>query len=407
MTVDVAEQLGEAPNPVVEQLVDRDGLPLGLQRPRLDPAHREQVLDEPIESFGLVGDQFEQILSRRLRRRRPRHGGPTRPRGSPRGACAGRATPIAGAQHAARRPPRVPASRPPAGPARPASPRWRATALPPLPCAERRRAAVRPSRATSVATIRATSGEHDERDELVDGVDLERPVRLEEDEVERAGGEHGDRQARGTATDQRGDDARQHENQAGRGRRDVVAERAAATAGRDEHSARLPTTPPRSRRIDGLVPRSTSSKSAAWTQRTSKEPSPSRVKPASRRTCRFDEPCYDRLSEEGVRARASATSPPALGPLAAMSVLSPLRDQPLGTGVVVLVLVAIIVACGGARRAGGGAAATMSAALSFDFLFVPPYRDLKLGSAEELWPVGAADRIRSVGSSSVVRRTWR
>lgn len=95
----------------------------------------------------------------------------------------------------------------------------------------------------------------------------------------------------------------------------------------------------------------------------------------------------------------------ALGPLAAMSVLSPLRDQPLGTGVVVLVLAAIIVAAAVLAGPVAAAAATLSAAVSFDFLFVPPYRDLKLGTADELLPATLLVAF-GVWIVVVVRRTW-
>ena len=51
-------------DPVVEQLVDGDGLAFWLQRSGLDAAHREEILDEAVETLGLVGDQLEQFLSR-------------------------------------------------------------------------------------------------------------------------------------------------------------------------------------------------------------------------------------------------------------------------------------------------------------------------------------------------------
>ena len=95
-----------------------------------------------------------------------------------------------------------------------------------------------------------------------------------------------------------------------------------------------------------------------------------------------------------------------LGPLAAMSVLSTLREQPLSTGVVVLVLIAVIAAAAVLAGPRAGAAATLSAALSFDFLFIAPYRELKLGSLEELWPVALLIAF-GVWIVSVVRRTWR
>jgi K+-sensing histidine kinase KdpD len=94
-----------------------------------------------------------------------------------------------------------------------------------------------------------------------------------------------------------------------------------------------------------------------------------------------------------------------LGPLAAMSVLSPLRAQPLSTGVVVLVLVAMIVAAAVLAGPVAAAAATLSAAASFDFLFVPPYRELKLGPVEELWPAALLIAF-GLWIVVVVRGTW-
>jgi K+-sensing histidine kinase KdpD len=76
-----------------------------------------------------------------------------------------------------------------------------------------------------------------------------------------------------------------------------------------------------------------------------------------------------------------------LGPLTAVSVLSPLRDEPLSTGIVVLVLVALIGAAAVLAGPQAGAITTVTAVLSFDFLMVPPYGVLSFGSDPELWVV--------------------
>ena len=59
----VAEQRAEPLDPVVEQLVDGDGLSFWLQRSGFDAAHREEIGDEAVETLGFVGDQLEQFLS--------------------------------------------------------------------------------------------------------------------------------------------------------------------------------------------------------------------------------------------------------------------------------------------------------------------------------------------------------
>jgi K+-sensing histidine kinase KdpD len=95
-----------------------------------------------------------------------------------------------------------------------------------------------------------------------------------------------------------------------------------------------------------------------------------------------------------------------LGPLAAVAVLSVLREQPLSTGIVVLVLVSIIVAAAVLAGPVAGLTATLTAALSFDFLFIPPYRVLKVGATNEFWPVILL-LVFGVAIVSVVRRSWR
>ncbi len=95
-----------------------------------------------------------------------------------------------------------------------------------------------------------------------------------------------------------------------------------------------------------------------------------------------------------------------LGPLAATSVMSSLREQPLSAGVVILVLSAMIAASAVLAGPRAGAAATLCAALSFDFLFIPPFRELKLGPLDELWPVALLIAF-GVWIVAVVRRTWR
>ena len=59
----VAQQRAEPLDPVVEQLVNGNGLAFWLQRSGFDAAHREEILDEAVEPLGLVGDQLEQFLS--------------------------------------------------------------------------------------------------------------------------------------------------------------------------------------------------------------------------------------------------------------------------------------------------------------------------------------------------------
>jgi uncharacterized protein DUF4118 len=94
------------------------------------------------------------------------------------------------------------------------------------------------------------------------------------------------------------------------------------------------------------------------------------------------------------------------GTLGVAAVLSPVRGQPLGTGVVILALGSVIVVAAALAGPVTGAMATVTAAMSYDFLFVPPYRALTIASIDELWPAvlliafGAAVAV-------VVARPWR
>ena len=69
-----------------------------------------------------------------------------------------------------------------------------------------------------------------------------------------------------------------------------------------------------------------------------------------------------------------------------MSLLKFLREQPLSVPAVVLVLLVIIVVSAVLAGPIAGFTASLIAALSFDFLFVAPYRILKLSPIDELWP---------------------
>jgi hypothetical protein len=90
------------------------------------------------------------------------------------------------------------------------------------------------------------------------------------------------------------------------------------------------------------------------------------------------------------------------GPLAAVSLLKFLRQQPLSIPAVVLVLVVVIVVAAVLAGPFAGLAATLIAALSFDFWFVAPYRVLKLGPIDRLWPVA----LLLVGGASIVAAIW-
>jgi hypothetical protein len=94
-----------------------------------------------------------------------------------------------------------------------------------------------------------------------------------------------------------------------------------------------------------------------------------------------------------------------LGPLTAASILLPLREQPYVTSIVGVVLIVVIVASAVLAGPVAGAVATVTAVLSFDFLFVRPYLVLKMPSGDEVWPVVA---LLALGSLvvAVVRRRW-
>ena len=85
------------------------------------------------------------------------------------------------------------------------------------------------------------------------------------------------------------------------------------------------------------------------------------------------------------RAFAIGYTTAAVGPLAAVSLLKFLREQPLGVPTVVLALLVIIVVSAVLAGPIAGFAAGF-ATLSFDFLFVAPYTDIKLSPIDELWP---------------------
>ena len=94
-----------------------------------------------------------------------------------------------------------------------------------------------------------------------------------------------------------------------------------------------------------------------------------------------------------------------LGPLTAASILLPLREQPYVTSIVGVVLIVVIAASTVLASPCAGAVATVTAVLSFDFLFVRPYLVLKVPSGDEVWPVVA---LLALGSLVVVvvRRRW-
>jgi hypothetical protein len=105
------------------------------------------------------------------------------------------------------------------------------------------------------------------------------------------------------------------------------------------------------------------------------------------------------------RAFAIGFTTAAVGPLAAVSLSKFLREQPRSVPVVVLVLVAIIVVAAVLAGPIAGFTASLIAALSFDFLFVAPYRVLKLSPLDELWPAALVLAV-GVGVAWVVRRRW-
>jgi hypothetical protein len=90
-----------------------------------------------------------------------------------------------------------------------------------------------------------------------------------------------------------------------------------------------------------------------------------------------------------------------LGPFAAVTVLSPLRDQPLIAGVVVLALITVIATATALSGPWLGAVATVNSALWFNFLFVRPYGVLKFDGP--LWPI-AALLIAGLAAVAMARR---
>ena len=105
------------------------------------------------------------------------------------------------------------------------------------------------------------------------------------------------------------------------------------------------------------------------------------------------------------RAFAIGYTTAAVGPLAAVSLLKFMREQPLSVPLVVLVLLGIIVVSAVLAGPIAGFTASLIAALSFDFLFVTPYRVLKLSPIDELWP---AVLVLVAGASVAwaIRRRW-
>ena len=76
----------------------------------------------------------------------------------------------------------------------------------------------------------------------------------------------------------------------------------------------------------------------------------------------------------------------AFGPLAATTVMTGLRHQPHATGLVVAALVCVIGAAAVLAGPRAAAVATLTAALSFDFLLVRPYLELKVDTDDSMWP---------------------
>jgi hypothetical protein len=105
------------------------------------------------------------------------------------------------------------------------------------------------------------------------------------------------------------------------------------------------------------------------------------------------------------RALAVGYVTAAAGPLAAVAVLKFLREQPLSIPAVVLVLIVLIVVAAGLAGPFAGLMATVTAALSFDFVFVAPFRVLKLGPIGRLWPV-ALLLVAGTTIAAGVRRRW-
>lgn len=77
----------------------------------------------------------------------------------------------------------------------------------------------------------------------------------------------------------------------------------------------------------------------------------------------------------------------AFGPLAATTLMTGLRHQPHAADVAVVTLVCVIGAAAVFAGPKAAAVATLTAALSFDFLLVHPYRELKIDTDDSMWPV--------------------
>ena len=74
------------------------------------------------------------------------------------------------------------------------------------------------------------------------------------------------------------------------------------------------------------------------------------------------------------------------GPLAATTVMTGLRHQPYATGFAVAALICVIGAAAVLAGPKAAAVATVTAALSFDFLLVRPYLELKVDTDDSMWP---------------------
>ena len=92
------------------------------------------------------------------------------------------------------------------------------------------------------------------------------------------------------------------------------------------------------------------------------------------------------------------------GPLATAAVLSPWRDQPL-TGIVVFALLVTVAVATVLAGPGAGALATILSALSYDFVFVPPYRVIKVEFDGQLWPL-LPIVTAGLALGVVARRSW-
>jgi hypothetical protein len=98
-------------------------------------------------------------------------------------------------------------------------------------------------------------------------------------------------------------------------------------------------------------------------------------------------------------ALAAGFSLAGLGTLGTTVLLVPVRDHPVGPTLAVAALVLVVATSTALGGPAAGAMGTLTAVLSFDFLFVPPYLDLKAGHAADRWPIIA---LIIVGSGIVI-----